>query len=525
MGWRHWKAFYAHIDQSIIESMVAEMTTQRPVDGVPTSLAELGYVYVGLDDHWQNCTSVCPNGTVVPSWKPRENGGREDYDYHSCVDAHGQKVPGSYNIPWYSDGTDPAMGPYGTPQVDTVRFPDMRAMVAKAHAAGLRAGWYFGNYQCAGANSNCNHGGRRGENCTSWNMTALVEGSARATASYGFDSVKLDSGFSVASNLTLFAELLNRTGRPVMIENCHQGGDAPGLAANADEDHACTGLTEPLSDCPFNFWRTTGDPEPGWTTIMREMNSLRRVVNPFYGNGKRAGAPEFNADPPRSRPGGWAYPGTMVVGDGGYDINGSMHGGMTKDENRVHFGAWCIMSSPLILAFNLSETARRDLVWDIITNKEAIQVNQAWAGHPGAQLLSGVGTNKQIEVWTKPLGDGRTAILIVNTANNNDHADDRLSAGGPIKLSPCKADSSSQMWSTPDPDGAFANVRGNASAGCWEITGCNEGSSAQVGTGYGCKALPANLSQCSQSPCPCNGAWFFRRNGPPPLPPPPPCTR
>jgi len=32
--------------------------------------------------------------------------------------------------------------------------------------------------------------------------------------------------------------------------------------------------------------------------------------------------------------------------------------------------AWCIVSSPLILAFNLSTPARHDLVWDIITNTE-----------------------------------------------------------------------------------------------------------------------------------------------------------
>eukprot|EP00666_Eupelagonemidae_sp_cell4sb_P015062 gene15062-3405_t len=41
----------------------------------------------------------------------------------------------------------------------------------------------------------------------------------------------------------------------------------------------------------------------------------------------------------------------MVVGDGS----------MSKDENRVHFGGWCIVSSPLILAYNLSETKRHDL--------------------------------------------------------------------------------------------------------------------------------------------------------------------
>jgi hypothetical protein len=37
----------------------------------------------------------------------------------------------------------------------------------------------------------------------------------------------------------------------------------------------------------------------------------------------------------------------------------------------VHFGGWCIVSSPLILAFNMSDVTRRELVWDIITNKEA----------------------------------------------------------------------------------------------------------------------------------------------------------
>jgi len=68
MGWRHWKAFAAHIDQSIMENMMDQLTTKRPVDGVPTSLADLGYIYAGLDDHWQNCTRTCANGTQVPSW-------------------------------------------------------------------------------------------------------------------------------------------------------------------------------------------------------------------------------------------------------------------------------------------------------------------------------------------------------------------------------------------------------------------------------------------------------------------------
>eukprot|EP01052_Picozoa_sp_SAG31_P058064 SAG31_NODE_17535_length_667_cov_1.086268_2_plen_134_part_01 len=134
------------------------------------------------------------------------------------------------------------------------------------------------------------------------------------------------------------------------MENCHQGAIAPGMtdAGDITFDHNCSGLT-PVSDCPYTFWRTTGDPGPDWGTIMRELNSLRKVVNPYYGNGKHSGSVEYNAEPPRSRPGGWAYPGTMVVGDGGrVNASGVLQGGMTKDENMVHFGGWCIVSSPLI---------------------------------------------------------------------------------------------------------------------------------------------------------------------------------
>merc|ERR1711957_909850 len=48
----------------------------------------------------------------------------------------------------------------------------------------------------------------------------------------------------------------------------------------------------------------------------------------------------------------------------------------------AHFGAWCVVSSPLILGMELSDE-KLTPVLDIITNEEAISVNQQWAGHPG----------------------------------------------------------------------------------------------------------------------------------------------
>ena len=56
-------------------------------------------------------------------------------------------------------------------------------------------------------------------------------------------------------------------------------------------------------------------------------------------------------------------------------------------EDRTHFGAWCIISAPLILGLDLRDDKEVDRVWDIITNKEAIAVNQASDDSPPSTSL------------------------------------------------------------------------------------------------------------------------------------------
>ena len=68
-------------------------------------------------------------------------------------------------------------------------------------------------------------------------------------------------------------------------------------------------------------------------------------------------------------------------------------------------------------SFSLIQNVSR---FQIITNKQAIQINQIWSGSPGSQTLWGLGDNDAVEVWTKPLGDGRLAAFILNTANAGD---------------------------------------------------------------------------------------------------------
>lgn len=50
---------------------------------------------------------------------------------------------------------------------------------------------------------------------------------------------------------------------------------------------------------------------------------------------------------------------------------------------RTHFAAFCIASSPLVLSIWPSD-ANLDPILNIVGSKLAIEVNQAWAGHPGS---------------------------------------------------------------------------------------------------------------------------------------------
>lgn len=83
-------------------------------------------------------------------------------------------------------------------------------------------------------------------------------------------------------------------------------------------------------------------------------------------------------------------------------------------ESRTHFGAWCIVSSPLILGFDLTNSSVMAAVLPYVANPEAVAVNQAWEGDPG-RLLQGVGQGQGFEVWAKHQPEGALALLAINT--------------------------------------------------------------------------------------------------------------
>ena len=56
MGWRSWNLYGANVNQQLMmDQMDGMVARDLSVDGVLTSLSDLGYNDVGLDDNWQEC--------------------------------------------------------------------------------------------------------------------------------------------------------------------------------------------------------------------------------------------------------------------------------------------------------------------------------------------------------------------------------------------------------------------------------------------------------------------------------------
>ena len=71
------------------------------------------------------------------------------------------------------------------------------------------------------------------------------EGEIQATIDFGFDGIKLD-GCGEFRNLTVFAELMNKTGRPILVEDCHWG---------ENEWPSCCASSQKLSHERAGRWR------------------------------------------------------------------------------------------------------------------------------------------------------------------------------------------------------------------------------------------------------------------------------
>ena len=63
---------------------------------------------------------------------------------------------------------------------------------------------------------------------------------------------------------------------------------------------------------------------------------------------------------------------------------------------------------------DITDKAAVAAVWPILSNKAAIAVNQAWAGHPGRLVQELEDTENSWQVWAKAMPGGGQAVFVVN---------------------------------------------------------------------------------------------------------------
>lgn len=359
-GWRSWNQFQCHINQTLVESQYAQIASRsRHVDGVPTSLLDLGYATAGIDDCWQKC-----------------NSGPGNTGFHDAT---------------------------GYPIVDDTLFPNMRAMTSKAKGLGVTPGWYGNNCHCGEQRSGC---ALKGDD------DSCFKGDVKATIDFGFESIKLD-GCGIQKNITRYAALFNATGQRVLLENCHNGNP--------------TYPTRDFSgkvDCPMNLFRSSTDIRPTFGSMLINLRS----TSAYNGKGLTG-------------PGCWAYPDMLEVGvtNSQKEATGCTSWGQracTLDiiEARTHFSAWSIVSAPLVLGNDLTDSKTMDAIWPIISNREVLAVNEAWAGDSGV-LVKQSSTNVHMQncswfndngcdhpawmVWRKILSKGKVAVFLMNNAEQS----------------------------------------------------------------------------------------------------------
>lgn len=203
MGWRSWNCYAADIDQIKISSQIDALVAKRNVAGerssgrVGVSLLDLGYDSIGIDEGWEGC---------------------------------GRGVNGSVH---YLNGT---------PAVDERRFPDIAELVRYGQSKGVKMGFYLNG--CG-----CNERVEREVN---------YEGDVAATVGWGFDGVKIDS-CGAQTNMTNYNRLFHRTGRAIVVENCHQGRNIPD---GGNPGQMGKGW------CPYNLFRTSGDIVNLWDRVV-----------------------------------------------------------------------------------------------------------------------------------------------------------------------------------------------------------------------------------------------------------------
>lgn len=271
------------------------------------------------------------------------------------------------------------------------KFPDMKALTAYVHSKGLKIGIYSsqGPKTCAGYIGSYGHVKQDADTYADWGFDYLKYDLCSGEWFYADADTVKRSYYEMGKALQ---EAGKRTGRDILFSLCEYGRFDVGSWGR---------------DVGGQLWRTTGDITDDYPTMAK------------IGFDK-------NGNPAWAGPHGWNDPDMLEIGNGG----------MSADEYRTHMSLWAMSAAPLMMGHDLREMSAETLA--MLTNRRVIAVDQDALGVQGKAVRK-AGT---MEVWSKPLADGRVALALFN----------RGDAPAPLALTPADAglaaiDNVEDVWS------------------------------------------------------------------------------
>ena len=134
------------------------------------------------------------------------------------------------------------------------------------------------------------------------------------------------------------------------------------------------GVNDPAKWAPSvgNSWRTTIDIYNSWDSMVYVIDTN----NKWY---EYAG------------PGGWNDPDMLEIGNGGLNF----------EEEKIHFGLWCLSKAPLLIGCDITNMSKE--TYEILTNPELIAINQDPLGIQGRKIET-----------IQPIPEGEYSSYLIN---------------------------------------------------------------------------------------------------------------
>ncbi len=332
MGWNSWNSFAWNVTQAQMEG-AAKVIHDR--------LRDHGWLYVNVDDSWQYGRGGALNA-IQPNRKFPDIKGMVDR-----IHALGLKA-GIYSSPWMETYAGHVGGSADNPEG---RYD----WLAKGDDTGQNGGG--GKFQRVGSHS-------------------FVPNDTKQFAAWGFDYLKYDWNPIDVTHTREAFDLMRDSGRDIVfsLSNGARLGDAPELARYSQ------------------LWRDSGDMSDTWGAVRQNAFGLAAWA-------------------PVQGPGHWNDEDMLLVGR--VSVGEALHPShLSPNEQYTHISQWCLLACPLLIGCDLA--ALDPFTLGLLTNDEVLAIDQ----DPLGRMAKPVRQEDTAQVWAKPLADGSVAVGLFNLSED-----------------------------------------------------------------------------------------------------------